>query len=386
MRGFLIYLSIFLTLYKFDLSALTVTYSDAVFVLLVLLFLKDLVDGRLRFPRFAQDWLFYILILLFSGLVNLTFLEGPFLNIFKTYCFSFVLFVMVYSYIQNGLLRKKMFLIYSAILLVAFMIKTWTEMQANLLAADVEFTSVGLFDSSLNLNTWGFILVLFLVQTLYFAVTTKFKNLAIIIAGITLIFIFFSYSRTAYTLALMALLWTFLYVDRGAKNTIVLPLILLGVIYLGWNIWEFNISEDSLSFLERKSTGYGDDLVNTRFQMINILPLEEHYSEFNIINIVVGDGISIQHSFLSHTLIVTGILGFIVYVRRFWSQLAVLIENIKRRLLVKESKMLVLLLLIILINDFITNISAYLPFSAYLGWVIAAFILADMGQLKKTKI
>ncbi|WP_265427139.1 hypothetical protein [Chryseobacterium sp. YIM B08800] len=382
MKLLLIFVCIFLTLYKVDNVSLTVTYSDVIFLVLFIIFVNDFFKKGLSFDKFSKLWTFYLAILVISGLINFTFLEGRFLNIFKTYFFSLILYIMVYSYRLKNKIKIKTFCIYTIILCSFFLVKTWGEMQSKLSNIDTGFTNVDLFESSLNLNTWGYILVLFLVFTFYCLINNIYTKFSLMFSAVILIFIFFSYSRTAYSLSILSIVWTFLFVNKKNMKNIIIPILFISIIYLLWETLDLKTSDAALDFIDKKSGNYGDDLINTRFYIINIEPLIENYEKFNPIQAFIGDGVSVQHSFFSHTLIVTGIVGFVIYIKRYIYIIKYLYSSIKKKLQIKKAKMLLLLVIIILINDFVTNVSAYLPFAAYLSSIIMAYIIADINKIK----
>ncbi|WP_144280889.1 hypothetical protein [Chryseobacterium echinoideorum] len=382
MKLLLIFLCIFLTLYNVNNVSLTVTYSDIIFLVLFIIFVNDVFKKGLSFDKFSKLWTFYLAILVISGLINFTFLEGRFLNIFKTYFFSLVLYIMVYSYILKNKIKIKTFCIYTIILCSFFLVKTWGEMQSKLSNIDTGFTNVDLFESSLNLNTWGYILVLFLVFTFYCLISNIYTKFSLMFSAVILIFIFFSYSRTAYSLSILSIVWTFLFVNKRNIRNIIIPVLFISIVYLLWETLGIKTSDAALDFIDKKSGNYGDDLINTRFYIINIEPLIENYEKFNPIQAFIGDGVSVQHSFFSHTLIVTGIIGFVIYLKRYIYIIKYLYSSIKKKVQTKKAKMLLLLVIIILINDFVTNVSAYLPFAAYLSSVIMAYIMADINKIK----
>lgn len=385
---YLILLSAFLTLFKLADSSISVTYGDFVSLFIVLLFINDLFKNYYKFPRYAKYWMFYIIILFVSAIVNLTFFEGRFLNIFKTNIVSLIYFIILYSLVVKNEIKIKTLMSGIMVLGLAFLVKTWPEMQKAWAIAENEFTNVNIFDSSLNLNTWGFILILFLIVMLYSWVSKIHARVAIISCVILVVFIFFSYSRAAYSLTALVLIWSIFYINKSNFKNLILPVLLIGIIFIfrnQLNVFNFNISESALSFLDKKSGNYSEDLINTRFYLINIKPFIESYESFNPLQMLIGDGVSVQHSFISHSLIVTGILGFIVFMKRFLYAVKYCIYRIKKNSNVVPAKFLILIILVVLINDFVTNISSFLPFAAYLSAVIMAFLFAEINTNKQLK-
>lgn len=380
---YIILLSVFLTLFKLADSSISLTYGDFVSFFIAFIFIDGVVKKKYRFPKFAKYWVYYVLVLVFSAVLNLTFFDGPFLNIFKTNVISLMYFVIVYSLVLKNGIKANSFIKGIGILGIAFLIKTWPQMQEAWAASEVDFTNVGVYDSSLNLNTWGFVLVLFLIIMVYAWFSKIYSRIALISCVIIVAFIFFSYSRTAYSLVGLILVWSIFYINKFNIKNLIFPLVIIGLVFIfqnQLNFFDFKVSETALTFWENKSGSYGEDLVNTRFYLINIKPLIESYESFNPFQMLLGDGISVQHSIVSHALIVSGIIGFIVYMKRFIYVFRFCIYRLKRNIEVVQVKFLMLLILVVLINDFITNASSFLPFAAYLSSIIMAFFFADIDS------
>jgi hypothetical protein len=45
-----------------------------------------------------------------------------------------------------------------------------------------------------------------------------------------------------------------------------------------------------------------------------------------------------------------------------------------------SSKFLILIIIVVLINDFVTNVSSFLPFAAYLSAIITALFFAEIDS------
>lgn len=385
MKFFLILLSIFFTLFKFADSSVSLTYGDFLSFGVLVLFANDLISKRLIINRFAKLWFYFSFFLILTSLFNFTTFEGRFLNIFKTNLFSLIFFIYVYSLIINKKLKQKTLLLSIYTLVLFFLVKTWPEMQKAWLTSDSDFTNVNIFDSALNLNTWGFVLVLFFIMSLYFYSKNIYRNISIVVSVILAFFIYFSYSRTAYGLSVFIFLYAFIYVNKIAVSKIIPPMILLIIIYIfkdQLNFFNFKVSESAQAFFEKKSSNAGNDLVNTRFYLINIKPLQDSFRDLNVFQIFVGDGLSVQHSWISHNIIVTGFVGFLLFVKRFSYAIKFSITGVKGQSNVIGYKFLLLIIIVILINDFITNTSSFLPFAAYLSSIITAVFFADIEQKK----
>lgn len=377
MKFYILILSIFLTLFGISGSSLSVSYGDLLGIGILVYFLNDLLKERVYTNRYVKYSFLYVLLMFVSSVINVTFLEGPFLNIFRTSLFGLVYFCVVLTMTINGQLNGEKFFAGITLLALLFLFKTWPQMQAAW--STQEFTNVNIFDSSLNLNTWGFTLVLFLAAYLFCWLKGTKGTISLFLVLTCLYFVFFSFSRTAYGLSFLSLFISAFFLQKrhlplASKKNIIVVFIMMLIITIAVNMIEVKLPDNAWEFFTYKSNNAADDLVNTRFYMINIEPLDKFYSNFNVIHFLLGDGISHQHSFLSHTLIVTGIFGFLLFVRRYLFLIRRALLAIRGKSYVVEFSFILLLISLILINDFITNISFYLPISSYLGNIILAHI------------
>lgn len=383
MKFGIILLCIYLTLYKFNNTGITITYSDAILIVVIPMFINDIFKGRIRLNKFGKLFFSYNILLLFSGLSNQTFLEGAFLNIFRTGLVSWLLYTWSYSLVINKEIKQKYYFILMLALAILFLIKTWPEMQSAWTSSEEGFTNVNIFENSLNLNTWGFTVLLFFIVAGY-SWSLRHQQLLSAIIMLTLsTFVLFSFSRAAWALLFISAVWILFYVNKLKVSRIV-QLLLLGMLILILNshfkLINFEFSDTAIEFIGKKLSDFEDNFINVRLFLINILPIEESIQRFNLFQIFFGDGISIQHSWFSHTFLVTGIVGFFVFVRRFFVGF---LEGAKSLAYSKVSgKFVILILMLLMVNDFISNISSFLPFSAYLSSVIVAIFFAETRKVR----
>lgn len=376
----LILISIFLTLYKLPLNSVTLTYGDLVGFILLIYFFDQVVKNKLKINDYAKYYGIWLFILLFSSLINLTYLEGPLLNVFKTNLFCLIYFILIYNKLIENKVNIKVFLITNIILWGVFLIKTWGELNKSW--GDNGFTNYQVFDSSLNLNTWGFILVLFLILFTYACFKNIYRNYFILLSTITLVLIIYSVSRTSYILSGFIIFWIFSIIKKGKLIYGIIPLLIIILIPYLFSL----LPEGAMPFLERKLATGQSDFINTRLYMINIDPILINFDKFNLVKILLGDGLSVQHSFISHNLIVTGLIGFSLYLARYYFLLKNATTSLKKEKSILESKYLILIILVININDFITNLSSFLPFAAYLSIIYLALFSYLTNNEKKNYI
>lgn len=310
----------FLTMFSLSDNKLSLTYGDIVLPIVFLLFIRDVINKKIRLERFGRYFMYFVILLLFTGIVNSTFLDGPFLNIFKTSLISLVFYLWSYSLVYRNKLNGDQFVIGIGLFSIVFILLTWPQMQQAWSMSSLGFTNYQVFDSSLNLNTWGYMVVLFLVISLYGWSNNIFKKLSIIGVFIFSFFIILSFSRSAYALTIFSFLWVLIFVQKLNIKKILFPVVVLFVLFIfldGISYIQSFIPDSANQFWERKANNAQNDLIETRFYLINIFPIKENFSTFNFFQLIFGDGVSVQHSWISNSLVVTGIIGFFVYYKRF---------------------------------------------------------------------
>jgi hypothetical protein len=191
--------------------------------------------------------------------------------------------------------------------------------------------------------------------------------------------IFSSVSRAAIFLAFFSILYYVFILQRFRIKKILPFFAIICLVYFflfNSDFIEIPLSTSALDFFRGKLSAAENDLVETRFYYINIDPILKYFNEFSFVELLIGNGLNVQHSWISNSLIMTGIIGFIIYLKRFTIGLKKSILSISKLSLDVERSFTLLFLLIILINDFITNLTLVLPFAGYTSYVILGFLMA----------
>jgi len=390
MKFILILFVIFFTLFPDGDFNITVNYGDFLAMGLVPLFIYDFLREKFIIDKFGKYFLCYIILLVFTAIINLTVFNGKFLNIFKTSLFSWIFYIWTYNFILLNKLSEKQFLFGIAILSGLFLFKTVPEMQQTWKAASNGFSTYRVFKSSINLNNWGYIILLFFVISLYSWSIDYFKYVSLTFSVCLAIFVYFSFSRTAYSLILFSIIWFVFYIQkidfrRFGIPTLIVVIIITLIIYYNPNILPFKVSRAASHFMDKKVATANSDFIDTRLYTINYLPIVDFVYRMNVFQMFFGDSTSVQHSWISNSFIVTGIVGLWVYIQRFYVGIKKAYKNMlqsKNRL---YGKFLLLVLLIILINDFITNTTLFLDFAGYLSFIITAFFMALIDKQENEK-
>ena len=176
-------------------------------------------------------------------------------------------------------------------------------------------------------------------------------RLGIIIMAVIIVFCSSRYAMMM--LVISFLLFRFLSHQKvyGSEIFAISLLIIIGPILYKYILTFVDSSfyEYSQSYLSEKINGAGNDFWDSRIMSINVKPIQ-HMLEFEGSTFLfIGKPSAIQHSFLSHSLITTGIAGCLCY----------LITNIKLLNWAFQFKGKYLFLFIVTMamfaNDFITN-------------------------------
>jgi len=191
----------------------------------------------------------------------------------------------------------------------------------------------------------------FLLQINYTKLLKSYVLLGIIIMAVIIVFCSSRYAMMM--LVISFLLFRFLSHQKvyGSEIFAISLLIIIGPILYKYILTFVDSSfyEYSQSYLSEKINGAGNDFWDSRIMSINVKPIQ-HMLEFEGSTFLfIGKPSAIQHSFLSHSLITTGIAGCLCY----------LITNIKLLNWAFQFKGKYLFLFIVTMamfaNDFITN-------------------------------
>lgn len=385
-RYVLVLVSIYLSIIEISGLSFSLSWGDFTFVFVLLMFVFDLFRGQIIFNRFSRFFLYYILLLIFSATLNGSLLMGPLLNILRTNIEGFVFFTYIFSLISRAKITKTIFFIGLLILFIAFSFNTLPQLKQ--MWASTGFTNYQIFESSLNLNTWGYVMYLFFFLALVSWLNGTFKLYSLLTAFIISVIMIFSFSRNVYVLSIVTLAWIVIYVLNINIKKLVIPIVLISVLFIFVDFQQlFNLKfiDAATDFWNNKSKTAQSDLIDTRFFLINIYPIQEIFSKFNVFKLFFGDAISVQHSFVAHSLIVTGLIGLFLFLYRFIYAFYFAIK-VQKYISKRTAKLLMLFILIFLLNDFVTNTSVLLPISSYLSYVILGYLFAEIELSKRNRL
>ena len=307
------------SLFGFHFSiAKGVTVADIICIFLFFVSIYNLTINKWRIDTFCKYNIIYLLSMILSCLFNQTYDNTVFLNYFRIYIYGIIIYLCTYNSLHN----KKDFLFFIYVLstyLIYFLIGT-REFMSSSFRGDItntfEFTS----QISYGRNAWGFTALLIAFFSIYLYQQRFIKSYILYsIIGLTFFCIILSVSRFSAISFIILVLWA-AYINKTNISTSNIIKTIAGsivVIYI-FRFFTSNVSGDILSygyeFFFNKLEKTSNDIEDVRIEELNFLPIKNWFSNNSPIKLLWGDGIFIGHSIIAHTLISTGIVGFICYI------------------------------------------------------------------------
>lgn len=350
-----------------------VTLSDIASIILLVICLSKVARGKWVVDAFGKYSLVYASIMLLSALINLTLSETQFLNYFRLFLFGTIIYISTYNIVLEKFsvnLLVRMFSLFSIYFIFYSKKHVFT-------AWNVGFTNLDIFDNSMNLNTWGFTNLMFVILLyLYYKKNLMSQYILFVLISIHSVFVYLSYSRSSYLLYI--LFWGVIItrqIRRGNIKSFIKYVIIGGILvslcafYILPQYLSSDLLEIGTEFITKKMNSANSDLEEVRWVALNEMPINNFLINASFIDHLLGDGVSIQHSWFSHVLISTGIVGFAYFIIY---HLLILRICYKQKCLI-----LAVVVVVMLANDFATNIRFIFSPPSYLYMFICAFLMAD---------
>lgn len=343
-----------------------VTYADVCCAILLIISAIKFIKRSWKIDQFCKLTIAYIPIMFLVAIVNSDITNTIFINYFRNYLWG----VVVYFALSNSIHTIKdikVILSYSILFLLMFLLNYKGMIQESY------YESIATLDFGYGRNNVAFtaLLIAIVFEFLYYS---KLAGSYILI-GILLmsIIIVFCASRFAMIMLVVSFIIARLFLHKRLSIYDFFSLSLLLAIGLYFYNYASNLVDpvfyqNSIDLLTEKLVGTTDDLIDTRIYLINIVPLSNTVSTDGFGFLLFGKPEAIQHSSFAHTLITTGILGFSVFI----------ITNIKILFLTFRYKgvniFLFIVVLVMFINDFITNARFIVCMNSILYGVICAIL------------
>jgi hypothetical protein len=285
------------------------SYADPICAAIAAYCFVKIVSGAWRLDAAAYCLLAFLVATAVSGMVNDAWNNGTFLNFGRTLAWSLVFYVTGnnlgdsdsdYEFAMGAIcLLGTIAILYGLIILN----EEW----------DSGFTHL-VQDKLANLNLFTFSVTMLLGPLCLWWVAKPLSPVrggALIVAASA---IAVGYSRTAYTCSFVLLFLILATNVRIAKNWIVLAVVCLALGALLYVQSDFaSRSEEARQFWQQKNDTYSTDLWDGRV-IANFWDPVQEWVEKSDSNLLFGDAVSIQHSILAATIVMTGIMGTALFI------------------------------------------------------------------------
>ena len=355
-----------------------ITWGDIFCAILLLISILNLIQRRWIIDRFCKLSALYLPCMLIAAIINGEVTNTIFINYFRNYFWGVLAYLSLSNSI-NSIKDIRRCLVVSIAYLVYFLFNFRVLMQNS------SYDTINTLDFGYGRNNVAFtsLLIAVFLEFLYYSKLAR----AYILLGVVLMAIIILFCASRY--AMIMLVISFLIFRVSSKQRInlteVTSFAVLAVI--GFFIYNFVIGfidtsfyEYSQTYLTEKLSDARADFWQTRVMAINVKPITEMLSSGNYLFLLFGSPIAVQHSFLSHTLITTGVVGCLCY----------LISHIRLLVWIYKFKGVFLFLFIIVmvmfVNDFITNARFYVGVNSILYGAICAIIFKYIRIIGNTSL
>lgn len=343
-----------------------ITISDPICVFFAVIAFYKVFTKSWHMDSFFKLTVGYVPFMLFSALANGTILNTVFLNFFRNYIFIPVIYLIVINSI-NSSKDLKLFCFLIFIYVVFFLSNFSTAMQ------DTYYQDLNQIDFEFGRNNVAFVSLLLSIFCAFLYYSKLFGKYVLLLIPFLVLVMVSCASRFAIIMLVLGYLIFRLFSKTKisvSEVCILFFLVLLTPYFM--RVMNSFVDETffamSQEYLEEKLNNATDDLYQTRILSINYKPIILFMSLVDVSQILCGDGVSIQHSFVSHTIITTGVFGFLYYIFSFF-------YLSKKAFCHKQAGMFLFVLFITMnINDFVTNARFIVGVNSLLFAAIAATI------------
>lgn len=356
-----------------------VTYADFISAITLI---AVLIKGN--FCKYNKDAFFhlsfvYIILMSIASLLNFTFTDTQFVNYYRI----MVEGLIAYTSINVALEKNKHLLFFSYCLVlysIYFLIKRQMALTTGL-EEDIYYFAT--FDR--NEIAFSNLLLIIGLLFVYFKAEIKFNKIILLLIPIMVFNIFFNASR--FSVISLVIYVIFMMYWIGIKITArrifsigMLVILFYSVFDLLMGSFDFSLIEGSSDMLSNKLQG--DELKQNSLQMrlweLNIKHIIDWIfdSEINILQILIGDGLSLTHGIFSQTFCSTGFFGFIYYCSSHWNYI------VRRWKISHASRYAAFLVFIMFLNDIITNSHFIVNVNTILYMGLVAYITSMNNKLQ----
>lgn len=344
-----------------------VTWGDIAASILLIIAIVCHLLGKWRLDMFSKLSAIYLPFMLVSAIINAELLNTIFINYFRNYLWGILFYDVLSNTIHSIKDIKRILVMFAAYLL--FFLLNFKSMMDN-----TYYDTIATLDFGYGRNNVAFTALLLSIffLFLYYSKLLKFY----ILVGIVLMSIIITFCASRYAMIMLVLSFILFYLCSRKGTNLKEILLFLLIAVVGGVVYHFVIGfidesfyEFSQSYLNDKINGAGNDFWTTRILEINVKPVTNVLQSNNpLLVLMFGAPEAIQHSFLSHTLITTGLIGCLCFV----------VTHIKILFWSYQFKgvyfFLFLIVMVMFVNDFITNSRFIVTVNSMLYGMICAIL------------
>jgi hypothetical protein len=282
------------------------SYGDPICAVLFLVSIVSVLLRRWRLDLPAFMMAGYLATMAVSGLYNETLTKGTFLNFARNATWGLGLYVVGLNTVRTKATLEQAYQV--AALFCAFLVASSMISMPTLWSSG--FHNLVPLVGGLSLNEFGFIVaLLFTFLATWWAMSPhsliRGAVLVLALAGVGL-----SFSRSAYSNVIIA--GTILALGTARKQNLKAALLavltVIGLMSVQGEL--MNLFPETETFWEEKVATYGSEVRQLRLVELNVEPVLEWATQPTEL-LLMGDGITFQHSLVPSTLWMTGLLGAI---------------------------------------------------------------------------
>lgn len=324
-----------------------ISVSDIACGTLFVISIIQIMRKRWQVDQFSHYSMIYLPFMLLSAILSFEVANTIFLNYFRNYLWG----LTVYFALANSIHNRDDLIIctrYLFIFLIIYLLNMQDLMQ------ETFFEDLGTLDYKYGRNNVAFTALLFAIyfEFLYYSRLCR----PYVFLGVILMLSIMEICASRFAI-LMAVISIVLYriscKKRISKSEVLVYLSLIICAPIVFNFLLRFIDQsfflESQNILADKLLGTKDDFWNSRIMEINVYPIIEFLNKKGPISIIFGEPTLVQHSFLSHSLITTGLVGCICFV---YCQIKLLSWSYGYK---KAGFFLYIVILVMILNDFIAN-------------------------------
>lgn len=343
-----------------------ITLADYICVPLFIVSCYKILLKRWGFDIFFKLTSIYIICMLLSALFNGNLFNTTFINFFRNYTYGSIIYLVTVNCLKSYKDIKVLLFFFLAYVLV-FLFNYQTMMQ------DSFSQDLAHIDFGYGRNNVAFTAMLLAIFCEFLFYSKLLKSYIVLLIPLMLLIMVSCASRFAFIMFVTSFIVYRIFAKTGFSKRELFTIVLLMLVTpfvssLLMNYIDSSFLSSSSEYLTEKVNNADDDFIHLRIFAINLIPIEKFYNENGLGHLLLGDGVSIQHSWFSHTFITTGIVGLICYIK---TNIELILWSFKYK---GVGLFLFIFITAMISNDFITNARFIVNVNSMLYALLCAII------------